>query len=184
MTMTALVIIVLALFVWGVWIFNRLVKDRNQVRSAWSDIDVQLTRRHDLVPQLVDAVKAYAGYERSTLEAVTALRTRSDQAARLAEKADLEDQLQAGIEKLIAVAEAYPDLKADGNFLALQRQLTEVEDHLQYARRFYNGAVRIYNTRIETFPHLLVARPFGFAASEFFAVPGEDVRAAPRLEIG
>jgi len=184
MTMTALVIIVLALFVWGVWIFNRLVKDRNQVRSAWSDIDVQLTRRHDLVPQLVDAVKAYAGYERSTLEAVTALRTRSDQAARLAEKADLEDQLQAGIEKLIAVAEAYPDLKADGNFLALQRQLTEVEDHLQYARRFYNGAVRIYNTRIETFPHLLVARPFGFTPSEFFAVPGEDVRAAPRLEIG
>jgi LemA protein len=184
MTMTALVIIVLALFVWGVWIFNRLVKDRNQVRSAWSDIDVQLTRRHDLVPQLVDAVKAYAGYERSTLEAVTALRTRSDQAARLAEKADLEDQLQAGIEKLIAVAEAYPDLKADGNFLALQRQLTEVEDHLQYARRFYNGAVRIYNTRIETFPHLLVARPFGFAPSEFFAVPGEDVRVAPRLEIG
>jgi LemA protein len=182
MTLTALVIA--ALFLWGVWIFNRLVKDRNQVRSAWSDIDVQLTRRHDLVPQLVEAVKAYAGYERSTLEAVTALRTRSDQAARLAEKAELETQLQAGIEKLIAVAEAYPDLKADENFLTLQRQLTEVEDHLQYARRFYNGAVRIYNTRIETFPHLLVAGPFGFRPSEFFAVPGEDVRNAPRVEVG
>jgi len=184
MAATLVLSILAALLVAGVWIFNRLVKDRNQVRSAWSDIDVQLTRRHDLVPQLVDAVKAYAGYERSTLEAVTALRTRSDQAARLADKAELETRLQAGIEKLIAVAEAYPDLKADGNFLALQRQLTEVEDHLQYARRFYNGAVRIYNTRIETFPHLLVARPFGFAPSEFFAVPGEDVRNAPRVEVG
>ena len=184
MATTVVLSIVAALALWGVWIFNRLVKDRNRVRSAWSDIDVQLTRRHDLVPQLVDAVKAYASYERATLEAVTALRTRSDQAARLAEKAELENQLQAGIEKLIAVAESYPDLKADGNFLALQRQLTEVEDHLQYARRFYNGAVRIYNTRIETFPHMLVARPFGFTPSEFFAIPGEEVRNVPRVEVG
>lgn len=166
---------------WAVWIFNRLVRDRNQVRSAWSDIDVQLTRRHDLVPQLVEAVKAYAAYERATLEAVTELRARSAQAGRLADKARLEDELQAGIDRLIAVAEAYPDLKADASFLQLQRQLTEVEDHLQYARRFYNGAVRIYNTRIETFPHMLVARPFGFAPAEFFAVSGAEVRAAPRV---
>lgn len=184
MTAILLAILIVAVAAWGVWVFNRLVRDRNQVRSAWSDIDVQLTRRHDLVPQLVEAVKAYAAYERATLEAVTALRTRSERAGALPDKARLEDELQAGIERLIAVAESYPDLKADANFLELQRQLTEVEDHLQYARRFYNGAVRIYNTRIETFPHMFVARPFGFSPAEFFAVSGEEVRAAPRLGTG
>jgi LemA protein len=183
MTSIVLLLLLAALAVWGVWIFNLLVKDRNQVRSAWSDIDVQLTRRHDLVPQLVEAVKAYAAYERATLEAVTELRTRSEQAGRLEDRARLEDELQAGIERLIAVAEAYPELKADANFLELQRQLTEVEDHLQYARRFYNGAVRIYNTRIETFPHMFVARPFGFSPAEFFAVSAGEVRAAPQLEM-
>jgi LemA protein len=183
MTSILVILFLAALGLWGAWIFNLLVRDRNQVRSAWSDIDVQLTRRHDLVPQLVEAVKAYAAYERATLEAVTELRTRSEQAGRLPDKARLEDELQAGIERLIAVAEAYPELKADGNFLELQRQLTEVEDHLQYARRFYNGAVRIYNTRIETFPHMFVARPFRFSPAEFFAVSAGEVRAAPRLEM-
>ncbi|MEJ2515302.1 MAG: LemA family protein [Gammaproteobacteria bacterium] len=180
---TLLLVVVAALALWGVLIFNRLVKDRNQVKAAWSDIDVQLTRRHDLVPRLVDAVKAYAAYERATLEAVTELRDRSEAARRLPEKARLEDELQAGIDRLIAVAESYPDLKADQNFLALQKQLTEVEDHLQYARRFYNGAVRIYNTRIETFPHMFIARPFGFRPREFFAVDDAEVRNAPRIAV-
>ncbi len=183
MTQVVVLVVLVALALWGVAIFNRLVKDRNQVKAAWSDIDVQLTRRHDLVPRLVDAVKGYAAYERATLAAVTELRTRSEAVGGLREKARLEDELQAGIERLIAVAESYPELKADRNFLALQEQLVEVENHLQYARRFYNGAVRIYNTRIETFPHMFVARPFGFRPREFFAADDEEVRNAPRIAV-
>jgi LemA protein len=157
----------------GIWIYNALVRDRNQVSNAWSDIDVQLVRRHDLVPQLVAAVKAYADYEQGTLAAVTELRTRSEAASRLPERAALEDAMEAGLHRLIAVQEAYPDLQADENFRALQAGLTEVEDHLQYARRFYNGAVRIFNTRIESFPHLLLARPLGFRQAEFFEADAE-----------
>jgi LemA protein len=176
-----LIVLPAGLVLWGVLIFNRLVRDRNQVRSAWSDIDVQLTRRHDLVPQLVDAVRAYANYERATLSAVTELRTRAEAAGSLRDKARLEDEMQAGLHRLIALAESYPELKADGNFLQLQRDLVETEDHLQYARRFYNGAVRIYNTRIESFPEMLVAKPFAFSPAEFFAVDDAEVRAAPRV---
>jgi LemA protein len=152
----------------SIWIYNALVRDRNQVRNAWSDIDVQLVRRHDLVPRLVTAVRAYADYEQATLVAVTELRARSEVAERLSERAALEDAMEAGLHRLIAVQEAYPELKADENFRELQASLTEVEDHLQYARRFYNGSVRILNTRIQTFPHLLLARPLGFQPAEFF----------------
>jgi LemA protein len=183
--MTLAIMIVAALLAgWTVVMFNRLVRDRNQVRAAWSDIDVQLTRRHDLVPRLVDAVRAYADYERATLTAVTELRARAEAAGRLRDKARLEDEMQAGLHRLIALAESYPELKADGNFLQLQRDLVETEDHLQYARRFYNGAVRIYNTRIETFPDMLVAKPFAFAPAEFFAVDDAEARAAPRVALG
>jgi LemA protein len=182
--MTALVnITALAIAAIGVWIYNRLVRDRNQVRSAWSDIDVQLTRRHNLVPQLVTAVKAYADYEKATMVAVTELRSRSEAASRLSEKAALEDEIEAGLQRLIVLAEKYPDLKADKNFRKLQEELTEVEDHLQYARRFYNGAVRILNTRIASFPHLLIARPLAFHEAEFFAVAGAEVRVVPKIEL-
>ena len=182
--LTFMLILITALLLWGVLIFNRLVRQRNQVRAGWSDIDVQLTRRHDLVPQLVAAVKAYAGYERATLSAVTELRSRAEAAASLRDKARLEDEMEAGLHRLIALAEAYPELKADGNFLQLQRDLVEIEDHLQYARRFYNGAVRIYNTSIESFPDMLVATPFAFRPAEFFAVDDAEVRAVPRVELG
>jgi LemA protein len=183
--MTLAIMIIAALLAgWTVVMFNRLVRDRNQVRAAWSDIDVQLTRRHDLVPRLVDAVRAYADYERATLTAVTELRARAEAAGRLRDKARLEDEMQAGLHRLIALAESYPELKADDNFLQLQRDLVETEDHLQYARRFYNGAVRIYNTRIETFPDMLVAKPFAFAPAEFFAVDDAEARAAPRVALG
>lgn len=167
----------------GVWIYNRLVKDRNQVKNGWSDIDVQLKRRHDLVPQLVSAVKAYADYERATLEAVTELRVRSEAASGLPEKAGLEDRMEASLHQLVALAEEYPDLKADENFRQLQTELTEVEDHLQYARRFYNGAVRIFNTRIESFPHLLIARPFGFRRADFFSIDDRSERGAPVVQL-
>ncbi len=173
-------IVGLALIAGGVFLFNRLVRDRNRVRAAWSDIDVQLTRRHDLVPRLVEAVKAYASHERSTLAAVTELRKQSAAARRLADKAGLEDQLEAGVHKLIALAEAYPDLKANENFLKLQADLVDIEDHLQYARRFYNGAVRILNTRVETVPDVVVAKLLRFEPAEFFEA---DTRTAPQVNL-
>ena len=168
-------VIGLLLTVGGIFLFNRLVKDRNRVRSAWSDIDVQLTRRYDLVPQLVEAVKAYAGHERATLEAVTELRNRSVAANRLADKAGLEEQLESGVLKLLLLAEAYPDLKANQNFLELQVELVDVEDHLQYARRFYNGAVRMLNTRVETVPDVIIAKLFQFEPAEFFEAENRTV---------
>lgn len=161
-----------------IWIYNRLVADRNQVQAAWSDIDVQLMRRHELVPMLVDTVKAYAAYEKATLAAVTELRSRSEAASHLPEKAAVEAQLEAALHRINVLAEAYPDLKADQNFRQLQTELTIIEDHIQYARRFYNGAVRILNTRVQSFPHLLIARPLQFKAAEFFAVNEEQEREA------
>jgi LemA protein len=181
--MAMFLFIICALVLAGVLIFNRLVKERNQVLAGWSDIDVQLTRRHDLVPQLVTAVKAYADFEQATLTAVTELRSRSQATATLTEKAQLEEEMAGGIKRLIAVAESYPDLKADSSFQQLQRDLVEIEDYLQYARRFYNGAVRIFNTSIESFPGLLIARPMGFRHAEFFAVAGEEARDAPQIEL-
>ncbi len=169
MSLSLIVSGVLAIVVLGaIVVFNRLVADRNQARAAWSDIDVQLTRRHDLTPQLVAAVRGYADYERATLTAVTEMRARVDAAVALADRARLEDELGRQIERLLALAESYPDLKASGNFLQLQRDLVAIEDHLQYARRFYNGAVRQLNTRIEQFPDLVVARLAGFRRLEFF----------------
>jgi LemA protein len=162
-----LVVLGLALLA-GVLMFNRLVADRNQMRAAWSDIDVQLMRRHDLTPQLVTTVKAYATHERNTLETITELRARTKAAAGLADRARLEDQLGAQIERLLALQESYPDLKASENFMQLQRDLVAIEDHLQYARRYYNGSVRQLNTRIEHFPDLIVARLAGFQHGEFF----------------
>ena len=172
-----------ALIATAILLYNRLIRDRNQVSAAWADIDVQLKRRHDLVPQLVTVVKAYADYEQATLLAVTELRSRSEAARHLPEKAAYEDAIEAGVHKLVVLAEAYPDLKADQNFRELQTQLTEVEDHLQSSRRFYNGAVRILNTRVQSFPHLLIARPLGFRAAEFFAVEAAQERLSPQVEI-
>jgi LemA protein len=181
--MFELLIVVVVAGAAAVWIFNRLVSDRNQVLSAWSDIDVQLVRRHALVPQLVTTVKAYADYEKATMTAVTELRARSEAATHLPDKAAAEAQLAAAVNKLLVVAEAYPELKASTNFLQLQKELVEIEDHIQYARRFYNGAVRILNTRIQTFPHLLIAGPFGFKAAEYFEVDDARQRDAVRVEL-
>ncbi|MDX1562433.1 MAG: LemA family protein [Gammaproteobacteria bacterium] len=168
--MITAVVIVAGLLLAG-WIavtFNRLVKLRNRTRAGWSDIDVQLQRRHDLIPRLAEAVRAYAGYESATLETVTELRTLSQRAAHLPDKAAVEDRVAAVAQKLIAVAEAYPDLKANQNFLSLQQELAHTENQLQYARRFYNGAVREFNTRLQSFPDVVVARGFAFKEREFF----------------
>ena len=165
MTLLALVIPA-ALAAWLMLAYNRLVRLRNQHRTAWADIDVQLQRRHDLVPRLVTVAQAYA--------------------AQAAHGAALQGQAEAALEqalgRLVALREAYPELKANQNFAQLSSALVEVEDHLQYARRFYNGAVRDYNDAGQRFPAMLVARGFGFDAAEFFQAES-DSRAAPKLEL-
>ena len=171
---------VAALLVWVVSIYNRLVRLRNQVRTAWADIDVQLTRRHDLVPQLVTAVKGYAGHEKTMLEAVTELRARALAEKSPARLGEVESALEQAMSRIFALQEAYPDLKASENFIALQRDLVEVEDHLQYARRFYNGAVKQYRNRLESFPHVLFARAFGFRELPFFET---DDRAPVKVQL-
>jgi LemA protein len=179
----ALLLIVAAVLVWTAFMFNRLVGLRNRVRAAWADIDVQLARRHDLVPQLVAAVQAYTGHERATLEAVTDLRARAVTLTSPARLGEVETALEKALNRLFALREAYPDLAASDNFLRLQRDLVEVEDQLQYARRFYNGSVRDYNTGIQRVPDLVVARATGFRDAEFFqAAPGE--REPVRVESG
>ena len=162
--------------------FNRLVRLRNQVRTAWADVDVQLLRRHDLVPSLVTAVKTYAGHEQAVLAAVTELRGQAMAAQAPGKLGELESALQQGIGRLIALKEAYPDLKANENFAQLQRDLVQVEEQLQYARRFYNGAVRDLNDTVQRVPDLLVARSFGFANAEFFQA-NENDRAAVKVEL-
>lgn len=167
----------------AIWIYNRLVRDRNQVQAAWSDIDVQLKRRHELVPRLVNCVKTYADYEKATLVAVTELRSQSIAASHLPQKAALEDAMEAGLHKLVVIAEDYPELKADQNFRQLQAELVDTEDQIQYARRFYNGAVRIFNTRIQSFPHVLLSRPLRFVEAEFFEIENAGERRTPTVEL-
>ncbi len=157
-----------ALFALGAWLYNRLVSDRNQARQGYADIDVQLKRRADLVPQLVEAVRGYAAYEKALLTTVTELRADALRAAPAAERFGVERALGRQLKQLVLLQENYPQLKADANFRDLSAKLVEVEDALQYARRFYNGAVKQYLTRLESFPDLLVARLFAFAAMPFF----------------
>jgi LemA protein len=175
--------ILLAIGLWAILAFNRLVRLRNQVRTAWADVDVQLIRRHDLVPSLVTAVQAYVGHEQAVLSAVTELRAQAMQAQAPGALGGIESALQEGIGHLLALREAYPDLKANENFAQLQRDLVSVEEQLQYARRFYNGAVRDLNDGIQRVPDLLVARTFGFRDAEFFQADDAG-RVAVKVELG
>ena len=159
----------LAAFLIGcVLIYNRLVRDRNRVETAWSDVDVQLKRRHDLIPKLVAVVDQYAAYERATLETLIELRSQTGQIQDLNDKEHVEGKISRRLGKLLALVEAYPELRADRNFLQLQHDLTAVENQIQYARRYYNGAVRNLNTRIGSFPDLVIARLFRFVPQPFF----------------
>ena len=160
------VLIALALFV-GVT-FNELIASRNRVRTAWADIDVQLQRRYDLIPQLAATVKGYADHESETLTAITDLRAKAQQENSVAAKSPIESQLSAQIGRVLAIQERYPDLKASANFLELQRELVAIEDNVQAARGDYNEVVRLYNTQIQNFPDVLIAKPFGFVASDYF----------------
>ncbi len=183
--MPTIVIAVLALIVAaGVFLYNRLIRSRNRVATSWSDIDVQLQRRHDLIPRLVTAVDQYAQYERATLEAVTELRTEAMQQADVRARGKAEEKLSAGLERLMALAENYPDLKANENFLNLQNELVETENYLQFARRYYNGSVRDYNTMTESVPSNMIAGMFNFKPRDFFQKSSDDAANVPIASFG
>jgi LemA protein len=161
-----------ALLIYAVVIFNRLVRDRQRTRAGWSDIGVQLKRRHDLIPKLVDAVRQYAAYENATLQEITALRSQAEKLQAAARQGSVESDISRGLVLIFALQEAYPDLKANQSFLQLQNDISAVEADIQFARRYYNGAVRNLNTRIESFPDLLLARLFSFQPAEYFEFEG------------
>jgi LemA protein len=182
--MTLVAIAAAAVALWAIVTFNRLLHLRQLGDNAWADIDVQLKRRHDLIPTVVAVVKGHAGYERETLETLVAARGRALQAAGPAARFREEDPLAASLSRIFAIGEAYPDLKAAASFAGLQRTLTDVEDHLQNARRYYNAVVRDFNTAIAQFPASLVAGPTGFRPREFFGLDDAAERAVPRVETG
>jgi len=157
-----------AVLLFAIVIFNRLVRDRQLTRAGWSDIGVQLKRRHDLIPKLIDAVRQYASFEKNTLERVTSLRTQAAELQAAAQQSPLESNISRSLGSIFALQEAYPDLRANQSFLQLQNDISAVEADIQFARRYYNGAVRNLNTRIESFPDLLLARIFAFSAAEYF----------------
>ncbi len=179
MTAYALLGVLLIALVWGVWTYNRLVRHAALVREGWSGIDVQLVRRHELVPNLVAVVQAYATHERQVLAEVTHQRT----AAPTAELQAQENQLTSQLRSVLALVESYPALRADENFRTLQQQLVDVEEHLQMARRYYNGTVRDNNVAVESFPSNLVAGAFGFGTKPFFEVESATVRSAPAVSL-
>ncbi|MBP2648399.1 MAG: uncharacterized protein H6Q77_2023 [Gemmatimonadetes bacterium] len=164
--------------------YNSLTRLRLLANGAWADIDVQLKRRHDLVPRLVETVKGHTGYERGTIEAVVAARNRATAAAGPAASGAAEGELSGAVRQIFALAEAYPDLKAGESFLSLQRSLTEIEDHIQNARRYYNAVVRDLNTKVAQFPTNVIAGPFGFRPREFFGLADASEASAPGIEFG
>src|SRR6266550_3802072 len=170
---------------WGIFTFNRLIRLRQLGENAWSDIDVQLKRRHDLIPNVVAVVQGHAGYERGTLEALVAARGRALQAADRgpATRAREEDPLGSELRRVVAVAEAYPELKAAASFAGLQTTLTDVEDHLQNARRYYNAVVRDFNTAIAQFPSGIIAGMMRLAPREFFGLDDPSERAVPKVPL-
>jgi LemA protein len=171
-------IAVVLILAWVMLAYNGLVQTRTRAQEAYSDIDVQLKRRYDLIPNLIETVKGYASHEKTVFEDVTAARANAMQATGPA-KADAENQLSGTLKSLFAVAEAYPDLKANQNFLSLQNELTDTEDKIQASRRFYNGMVRDLNTKIMTFPTNLFANAFGFQKMDFFGNDLSDAEKQP-----
>lgn len=162
------------IFLWGIAIYNGLIRSKNRVDEAWSDIDVQLKRRYNLIPNLVSTVKGYATHERELFEKVTQARTAAINAGNPKDQAAAENMLSGALKSLFAVAENYPDLKANQNFLELQRELSDTENKIQASRRFYNGNVRDFNTKIQVFPNNIFAGVLGFASRQFFEAAGEE----------
>ncbi len=175
------IIVILLLILWGT--YNSLVGLRNQVKNAWAQIDVQLKRRHDLIPNLVETVKGYMQHERGTMEAVTNARNLAQAATggSVADRAKAEGELSSALSRLLAVVENYPDLKANQNFLALQEELTSTENKISFSRQFYNDSVLKYNNQTQMFPSNIIANMTGFKASEFFEVKAAEEREAPKV---
>ena len=182
--MTGLVVAVVVLVVLGLWLaatYNRLVRRRNEVQEGWAGIDVQLQRRADLVPNLVETVKGYAAHEEGVLTEVTQARAGLMQASGPAEAGAADNMLEQALGKLFAVAEAYPDLEASENFQSLQSELSTLEEEISFARRYYNALVEKLNTSIQTFPNVLIAGPMGFERAEFFKA-GDAARTVPTVD--
>jgi len=181
--LTILGVIVVLLAVFLISVYNSLVQLRQRVQNAWAQVDVQLKRRYDLIPNLVGAVKGYAQHEKSTLESVTQARNMAMNAKNIQEQMQAENMLTGALRSLFAVAEAYPELKANANFMQLQAELTDTESKIAFARQFYNDTVQKFNTKIELFPTNLVAGMLGFAMVDYFNLQGEpDARQAVKVE--
>jgi LemA protein len=180
----ALLVVVIVVAFWAVGIYNGLVRARNEVKNSWSQIDVQLKRRHDLIPNLVEAVKGYMGHERGTLEAVTKARQQAIDltGGGVEDRARVENALSQVLRSLFAVAEAYPDLKANQNFLALQEELASTENKIGFSRQYYNDSVLRLNNKIQMFPSNILAGMYGFAAEHFFEVEAPEDRQAPQVK--
>jgi len=167
--------IVIIIF-YAIAVYNGLIKTKNRVDEAWSDIDVQLKRRHDLIPNLVETVKGYAAHEQTTFEKVIQARNAAMQAGTAKEKGEAENMLSSTLKSIFALAENYPDLKANQNFLELQKEISDTENKIQASRRFYNGNVRDFNTKLQVFPTNIVANILGFKSREFFEIGDEKER--------
>jgi LemA protein len=174
-------VVVVVLF--AIFAYNGLVSLKNRTEEAWSDIDVQMKRRYDLIPNLVNTVKGYATHEQTAFEKVTEARARAMGATGVADKGEAENMLTGALKSVFAIAEAYPDLKANQNFLELQQELSDTENKIQAARRFYNGNVRDLNTKIETFPSNIIAGMFAFAKREFFELDESEAAAKQPVEV-
>ena len=174
--------IIVVLAIWMGWMYNRFVQLKNRVKEAWSDIDVQLKRRYDLIPNLVETVKGYAKHESGTFEKVTEMRTRAMNATAPKEKAEAENMLSGALKSLFAVSENYPDLKANQNFLELQRELTDTENKIQAARRFYNSVVQDMNNMVQQFPSNIMANMFHFSEVDFFQLNEEAAKEPVKVQ--
>jgi len=179
-----MIIFIAVLFAIGFWFvitFNNFIREKNLINEAWSGIDVQLKRRFDLIPNIVETVKCYAQHEKKIFEEVAALRTSSYGFAGARERGEAENGITRGLKSLFAVAEAYPELKANQNFLALQKTLSEIEDEIQLARRYYNGTVRNYNIRVESFPSMVIGKLCNFQPKEYFEIELATQRETPAV---
>ena len=180
--LVVIAVIVVVIVLWSIGVYNGLVGRRNRVKESWAQIDVQLKRRYDLIPNLVETVKGYAGHERITLENVTRARNMAMSAGSFQERAQAENMLTGALKTLFAVAESYPDLKANQNFLALQEELSSTENKIGFARQHYNDVVRDYNTSTQVFPANVIAGTFAFRAEPFFETTEPEARQAPKVQ--
>ena len=182
MILFSIILIIVVLFIWAICIYNALIKQKNQVQEAWSDIDIQLKRRYDLIPNLIETVKGYASHESNVFEQVTDLRTKIGKTESISEKGQLNSALTSSLAQLIAIAENYPNLKANENFMQLQQELSTIEDQIQMARRYYNGTTRNYNTSLQSVPQVFIANIFKFIPFEYFQIEQTQEREVPHVD--